>query len=161
MTPLSVLAVAVASRRAGYVFIADGQLQDWGITVVAAANSTDIAGFAQERINELKPGVVVTEKRGAGSRKGSQTQELIKAVSETASHNYVLDVSVVRPRNHASKYEEASDLAARYPELVAYLPARRRRIYEFEPRGMMIFEALALAEAVINGPPDTLAAALG
>lgn len=158
---LRVLSVAVASGRAGYVFIANGQLFDWGITVKATSSPTEIAGFVQGLINELKPDVVVTEKCGEESRKGKRSRKLIGAITKTASHNYVLDVAAPRPRQHQSKYEEAAELAKRYPEVAGYLPERKRRIFDFEPRSMIIFEALALAEAVIQGPPDTLAAAMG
>lgn len=160
-TALKVLSVAVASGRAGYVFLTPGQLGDWGITVKATSSPTEIAGFVQGLINRLRPDVVVTEDCRANSRKGRRTRKLIRAVADTASHNYVLDVSVPRPRHHQSKYEEAADLAKRYPDLVGYLPAHKRRIFDFEPRSMIVFEALALAEAAIQGPPHRLAAAMG
>ena len=66
-----------------------------------------------------------------------------------------------RPRGYQSKYDEAEALAAQYPESAVYLPKQRRRIFDFEPRSMVLFEALALADAVIKGPPTTLAAAMG
>lgn len=161
MATLRVLSVAVASGRAGYVFLVGGKLYDWGITVKGVKSGTELAGFVQTLINNLKPDVVVTEKGDAESRKGKRTRQLIRAIAETASHNYVLDVSVTRPHNFPSKYEEAEELAKRYPEIAGYLPIRKRRIFDFEPRSMIIFEALALAEQVIFGPPDALAAAMG
>ena len=66
-----------------------------------------------------------------------------------------------RPRAFQSKYEEAAHLAKQYPEVTGYLPERKRRIFDFEPRSMIIFEALALAERVIFSPPDALAAPMG
>ncbi|MEL7284559.1 MAG: Arm DNA-binding domain-containing protein [Pseudomonadota bacterium] len=93
----------------------------------------------------------------------SQAREkaLIQAIAELASHNHVLDVSVQHPRSYPSKYEEAQALAMEYPEIEGYLPKRRRRIFDFEPRSMVLFEALALANEVIKGPPTRLAAAMG
>jgi hypothetical protein len=161
MAPRNVLAVAVASGRAGYVYLSDGKLCDWGITVRAVKDPTDLAAFVQSLINDWKPDVVVTEKCDENTRKGKRTHNLIRAIAETASHNYVLDVTVARPRGFQSKYEEAAHLAKQYPEVAGYLPERKRRIFDFEPRGMIIFEALALAEQVIFGPPDALAAAMG
>lgn len=161
MAALSVLAIAVASGKVGYVYLQGGTLRDWGITVKAAKTGSDLVGFVQGLINDLKPDVVVTEDHTAGCRKGARAKRLIATLAELASHNAVLDVSVERPRNHPSKYEEAQELAARYPEIAGYLPARKRRIYDFEPRGMVLFEALALAEEVIKGPPTRLAAAMG
>lgn len=161
MAALRVLSIAVASGRAGYVYVQGSRLLDWGITVKAVKTGRELVGFVQGLINELKPDVVVTENCGAGCRKGRRTKELITSIAGIASHNEVLDVSVERPRNHPSKYEEATELAERYPDVRGYLPERKRRIFDFEPRGMVIFEAIALAEAVINGPPEKLASAMG
>jgi hypothetical protein len=159
MATLSVLAFAAASGKVGYVYLAGGTLQDWGITVKAAQNGSQLVGFAQELISSLKPDVVVTEHTGRGSRKRAHTKRLIQSLAELASHNCVLDVSVMRPRTFPSKYEEANILAASYPELMGYLPSSKRRIFDFEPRCMVLFEALALAQEVLDDPPNDLAAA--
>ena len=161
MAALRVLSVAVASGRAGYVFLVGNKLYDWGITVKGVKSATELAGFVQSLINDLKPDVVATEKCDDDSRKGKRSRKLIRTIAETASHNYVLDVSVARSRGFPSKYEEATHLVSQYPEVAGYLPERKRRIFDFEPRSMIIFEALALAEQVILGPPDALAAAMG
>jgi hypothetical protein len=161
MAALSVLAIAVASGKVGYVFLHHGRLQDWGITVKAAKNGGDLVGLVQSLINEWQPAVVVTEDCGDGCRKGDKTKRLIRSLSELASHNAVLDVSVPRPRTFQSKYEEAQVLVAKHPEIAGHLPAQRRRIFDFEPRGMVLFEALALAHEVMRGPPTKLAAAMG
>jgi hypothetical protein len=159
METLSILAIAVASGKAGYVYLSDGTLQDWGITVKAAKTCSDLVGFAQGLINDLRPDVVVTEDCGKGSRKGANTRRLIQSVAELASHNAVLDVAVPRLRRYPSKYEEVQALATRHPELAGYLPASKRRIFDFEPRSMVLFEALALAEEVKGGPLTQLKAA--
>ncbi|WP_146345634.1 hypothetical protein [Falsiphaeobacter marinintestinus] len=161
MAALKVLAVAVASGRAGYVCLDGTTLRDWGITVNAVKSTTEIAGFVQTLVNELKPDVIVTERCDEHCRKGKKAKTLIKSVAEIASHNYVLDVSVARPRNFQSKYEEAEDLVQRHPDLMGYLPKGKRRIFDFEPRGMILFEAMALAEEVLHGPPTQFAAAMG
>ncbi len=161
MAALSVLAIAVASGKVGYVFLQSGRLQDWGITVKAAGNSAELVGFVQRLIDELQPDVVVTEDCTEGCRKGKKSKSLIRSLVELASHNTVLDVSVTRPRTFQSKYEEAQSLAEAHPEIAGYLPDQRRRIFDFEPRGMVLFEALALALEVMKGPPTRLAAAMG
>lgn len=161
MAALSVLAIAVASGKVGYVFLSGGKLQDWATTTKASRSSSDIVGFVQELIRDLKPDVVVTEKRTTGCRKGQRTKILIRSIAELASHNPVLDVSVPKPRGFPTKYDEAVFLAQQHPEIAGYLPKQRRRIFDFEPRNMVLFEALALADAVIKGPPTRLAAAMG
>lgn len=161
MAALRVLSVAVASGRAGYVFLDGTQLVDWGIAVKATKTASELVAFVQKLINDLRPDVVVTEKCDEDCKKGSRAKRLIKSITELASHNYVLDVSIARPRHYLSKYEEAEDLVSRHKDIVGYLPEKRPKFYDFEPRNMIIFEALALAEAVIFGPPDRLAAAMG
>lgn len=161
MAALRILSIAVASGRAGYVFLQGTRLLDWGIAVKATKTGSDMMGFVQELINELKPDVVVTEKLTAACRKGKRAKELIRSIAELPSHNMVLDVSIERPRTFPSKYEEAQHLAGKHPEVAGYLPKRKRRLFDFEPRGMVIFEALAMAEAVASGPPEQLAAAMG
>ena len=161
MAVLRVLSIAVASGRAGYVLMQGSQLLDWGITVRAVKTGTELVGFVQELISRFQPDVVVTEVTDERSRKGTRTKSLIRSIAEIASHNAVLDVSVERPRYYPSKYEEAEVLVERYPDVRGYLPERKRRIFDFEPRGMVIFEAIALAEAVLKGPTERLAAALG
>ncbi len=161
MAALRVLSVAVATGRVGYVSLEGTQLLDWAVTTRVSKSSGDLVGFLQELINTLKPDVVVTEKCDIDCRKGSKAKRLITSITELASHNYVLDVSVPRPRSFPSKYEEAKDLVSRHPDLIGYLPEKKRRFFDFEPRNMIVFEALALAEAVIFGPPERLAAAMG
>ena len=161
MAALKVLAVAVATGRAGFVYLEGIELRDWGISIKAVRSTKNLVGYIQELINEYQPDVVVTEKCGAGCRKGKRTKSLIHAAAEIASHNKVLDVSVDRPRLFPSKYDEARDLVTRHASLAGYLPRQKRRIFDFEPRGMVLFEALAMAERVIHGPPDQLAAAMG
>ena len=117
--------------------------------------------YAQKLINTLRPGVVVTEKRTTGCRKGQRIRALIRSLAELASHNSVLDVAVMRPRRFPSKYQEDLALVDSYPEMTGYLPKQRRRIFDHEPRSMTLFEALALADQVIKGSPTQLAAAAG
>ena len=143
----SVLAIAVAAGGAAYVFLSDGQLQDWGTTVKHAKTGGDHIGFAQARISELQPEIVVTEDISAAQcRKGERVKRIISDLAALASYNGVLDVSVPRQRTYPSKYEEAAYLIAVHPELAGYLPKQKRRIFDFEPRGMIVFEALVLAK---------------
>jgi hypothetical protein len=161
MAALSVLAIAVASSKVGYVYLPGGKLQDWGVVVKVAKSSGDLVGYVQELINTLKPDVVVTEKCDNSSRKGIKSRSLIAAVAGLASHNPVLDVSIPRAQRYLSKYDEAQELAKLYLEIEAYLPANKRRIFDFEPRNMIIFEALSFADDIINRSPTQVAIAMG
>ena len=161
MAALRVLSVAVSTGRVGYTFLEGTKLLDWAVTTTVSGKASDLVGYVQELINTLKPDVVVTEKCDDDCKKGKRSKTLIRSIAELTSHNYVLDVQVPRPRSFPSKYEEAESAVKRHPDLIGYLPERKRRFYEFEPRNMIVFEALALAEEVIHGPPEKLAAAMG
>jgi hypothetical protein len=161
MAAFKVLSIAVASGRAGFVYLHNDNLLDWGVSVKAVKSTNNLVSYVQDLVNRFKPDVLVTEKCVGKCKKGKRTRHLIDAAAEIASHNPVLDVCVERPRRFQSKYEEADSFAARHHDLIGYLPKQKRRSFDVEPRRMIIFEALALAEEVLNGPPEALAAAMG
>ena len=151
MGPHRLLALAAASRRVGYVFLVDRRLLDWGISDTAGLSPAHGADAAQRWIGELEPQVVVTEKIEMAARKGARTKAIIAVMARVAAENHLYDISVRRRQAYASKYEEAIALAARYPEVAAWLP-RKRRLFDNEPRSTVLFEALALAEESLKGP---------
>lgn len=160
MAVLRILAIAAASGRVGYVYLVGGKLKDWRISGVAARSPSRAAEQTQKWINRLKPEVVVTENAEEAAQKGEKTRAIVRAIAETAEHNYVLDVSVTRSHDYANKYEEAAELAKQHPEIEAWVP-KKRRFFDNEPRNTVLFEALSLADAVMRGPSTALAAALG
>lgn len=160
MATLRVLAIAAASGRVGYVYLVDAKLKDWRISGKAARSKSAAAEMTQKWINRLKPEIIVTEKAEDAAKKGAATKAIIASIAETAAHNYVLDVSVVRQHGYVNKYEEAEALAGRYPEVRNWLPGKRR-FFDNEPRNTVLFEALSLAEKVMRGPSTALAKAMG
>ena len=78
MAALSVLAIAVASGKVGYVFLSGGKLQDWGLAYKTTQSPVALVGYVQELIEQLRPDVVVTEKLTTGCRKGQRTRTLIR-----------------------------------------------------------------------------------
>ena len=151
MAALRVLAIAVATGRVGYVFFVDDQLTDWKMSRQASKSTAQAVGVVQQWIIDLRPGVVVTEKIHAAMHKGERTKDIIDAIAEIASHNYLLDVSVPRRQDYANKYEEAAALALLYPDIMPWLP-EKRRYFDNEPRSTVLFEALSLALGVIQRP---------
>lgn len=149
MAVLRVLAIAAASGRVGYVFLVGGQLIDWQMSRLAAKSTAKAVGVVQQWINDLRPDVLVTEKIYKAKKKGQHTKEIIAAIAAIAAHNYLLDVSVQRPRDYANKYAEAAALAELYPDLKPWQP-KQRRFFDNEPRETVLFEALALGLVVIN-----------
>ena len=155
------MTIAVATNKLGYVFVINGRLQDWSTAVAPTKSTSHMVGFVQGLINDLRPDVLVTETRGERCRKGAVSQSLIQAIQELASHNAVLDVAIPRRQRFPSKYEEATALAERYPEIAGYLPKEKRRFFDYEPRNMILFEALALADDILNRSPEQMAMVMG
>ena len=144
------LAIAAATGRVGYVFFIGKHLSDWRVSEKAAKSPITAAGEAQKWINELRPDIMVTEKPGPRSRKDGKTLELNAFLARTAAQNYLLDVSAERKPERSNKYDEAKALSDRYPEMSAWLP-KKRRFYDNEPRNIVLFEALMLAEIILSG----------
>jgi len=155
-----ILACAAARRRVAYVFLVCGRVRDWRVSEKAARSPQDAAEQVQTWINELKPEVLVTERIDEGCRKSARTRAIIRAIANTAAHNPVLDVSTRHVRAYRNKYEEAEALAALHPEIRAWLPGKRR-FFDHEPRNIVLFEALALAQSVLDDPSTSLAQAMG
>ena len=154
------LACVAARRRVAYVFLVDGHVRDWRVSEKAANSPLDAAELTQVWINALTPDILVTERIDDDFRKGPRVKAIIRAIASTAAHNYLLDVSVKREQRYRNKYEEAEALASLHPEVRAWLP-RKRRFFDHEPRNIVLFEALSLAQAVLDDPSMNLAKAMG
>ena len=159
MMPLKVLALAAISDRIGFVLLHGDRVKDWQASERAAKSSIEAAAFAQERINFHRPNVVVTERLGPDNRKGEATHRLIAAMEMVAEHNPVIHVATEHHHPWPSKYEEAAALVKVYPPLKPWLPAKRR-IFDHQPRVMVIFEALSLANSIAHGGAEPIAAAM-
>ena len=150
------LAVAINKHRMGYVFLIGSQLKEWRTMTKPTNSQSEAAGAMQDLINTFKPDVVVTEK--VGDRNDLVTS-LKRSLVRTTAQNYVLDVSVPRKHQYRSKYEEASALAGMHPEIKPWVPPKRQ-FFGHEPHRMILFDALALANHVLQRPTQQLAAAM-
>lgn len=144
-----VLVLAAATGRVGYVYFVDGQPTHWGLSHKAAGSPLLAATQTEKWISLFAPEVVITERIGNRSRKGTLTKYLVAAMSDVARDASCIDLSVPRAQTYANKYEEAKFLVQRFPMLSAWLP-KRPRIWESEPRNMVLFEAVALALSFID-----------
>ncbi len=154
------LACVAARRRVAYVFLVDGKVRDWRVSEKAGKSPQDAAEQVQIWINDLRPDVLVTERVDGDFRKGPRIKALIRAIANTAAHNYLLDIAVKRERRYQNKYAEAEALADLHPEVQAWLP-RKRRFFDHEPRNIVLFEALSLAQSVLDDPATSIARAMG
>ena len=157
--PLSVLAIGANASTIGMVLLVHGELQYWQCSRAAAKSADSAEATATEWIRSFKPDVVVTEKLDGSSRKSIRTQSVIRTIAGTATALGIVSVQVLRPREHKNKYEEAVSLATRHPVIKPWLPARR--FYDPEPKNVVLFEALALAEAAGRNFAVRIATALG
>lgn len=160
MTALRLLAVAAISRHVAYVFFVGNRLMDWAISDRASDTPEAAAKAVAQWIEDLAPSAIISERPDTAERKGDRTRRLLTAIGETAQNSGRLHVAVSRTQAFPNKYAEAAFYAARYPELLPWLP-EKRLFYENEPRNPILFEAVALADSVLRDPTTELAKALG
>jgi hypothetical protein len=149
MEPNRVLAVAAATGRIGIVFLIGNRLMDWQISGKAAKSPDLAARYAATLIQSHRPDVFITEKIDVARNKGDHAKALIASMAAVAAEHELLDIAVERPHDFPNKYAEAAKLIERYPEIAAWQP--RRRFFDNEPRNTVLFEALALAQAALDG----------
>jgi hypothetical protein len=151
---LRVLAIAAATGRIGMVFLIGGELMDWRLSRNASRSPALAASQTAAWIEELRPDVCITERDAEDLNQGPTLAAADSPRSKVTSADAPLsDISVLRRQPHDNKYEEAENLAERFPELKAWVP-RKRRIWESEPRQILLFEALALALTVLDDPDE-------
>lgn len=160
MTRYRLMAFAVAGRRIAYVMFVGTDLVTWQVSRRLRGSDRSRTDILTEWIEDFGPDAVVCERLGDNSRKGRLARRSLKAISALCSDRYILQVAVPRIQTHANKYAEAAELTARYPDLGPWCP-KQPRFFEQEPPNVLIFEALALALAVLEDPTPTLAQALG
>jgi hypothetical protein len=157
--PLSVLAIGANASTVGMVLLVHGELQYWQCSRDAAKSADNAESTTTEWIRSFHPDVVVTEKVDNGSRKSERTQGVIRTIAGTATALGIVSVQVLRPHEYKNKYEEAVALARRHPTIKPRVPSRR--FYDPEPKNVVLFEALALAEVAERNFAARIAAALG
>lgn len=135
---------AAASSKFAFVYLVDGELFDWGISVKASAGVDEAFSQAVAWIGFYHPDVVVTESITYATRKGDHSKSLIKSIEGAASHKDVHHVSIARRSTYPNKYKQAAALAEEFPQIAPWLPPERE-IWEKEPRNIILFEALGLA----------------
>lgn len=151
--PPRLMAVAAATQRIGFVCIQDGKVIDWAMSRAASRSPKKAAKRLRGWIANTKPDAVITERLDKNTRKGAHARDIIEALAREAEHHELYDISVVRKRRFANKYEEAAAYAARFREVAHLLPSRPR-LWQSEPKKMIYFEAIALALAVIDPQPE-------
>lgn len=160
MAALRILSIAAATGRIAYVYLIGDRLMDWRISDKGSASPDDARVITRKWIEALEPDVVVIERPSKSTRKGDNTKHLIDAIAEAAEDSNVLDVRVEREQHYENKYAEAAALAVHYPELLPWVP-KKRRFFDNEHRNTVLFEALALAQTILSNPAVSIGKAMG
>ncbi len=149
----SVLAVAVASGAASWVYLVDGDLKDWEMWREQTANHAKARSLLRNLMARYEPDTVVTEDPDRNCAKSGNALKLLQVLAQDARDQAPHHVRVVRGRNSQTKYDEAKDLSRRFPALAAYLPDEPK-LSKREERRLIIFEALSLALAASEASPE-------
>lgn len=144
---IRVISVAAASGKIGMVFLVDGNLMDWELSVKSSRASDEAAEKMRKWIEFYSPDLVITEKITLQTRKSKLTQSVIAAMAQVGQAARCQWIERERVQTFGNKYQEAAELAARYPQISNWAP-KERKIWMPEARSTMFFEALAMADQV-------------
>ena len=144
---LNVLSVAVASGKIGYVFTSDGEVRDWGLSLVASRSPEAGQAKVNEWIEFYGPQLVITEKLSPHTRKSGRTIRNIEAVADAAQNADCHHIEVEHIQHHQNKYMEIEYLARKYPVLENW-KVPPRKVWESEAKQTVIWEALAFVDGM-------------
>jgi len=151
---ICVLAIDPSTRGFGFAVLeGPNRLIDWGVKETKTDKNRRTLKIIAELIDQYEPSVIVLEDyAGKGSRRCLRVAELIDEISKLAVRRKVKVRSISRADLRQSfadsgartKYEIATAIAKRFPELAPRLP-RFRKPWMSEDYRMSIFDAVALA----------------
>lgn len=100
-------------------------------------------------INDYEPDIIVSEDPKSANRKGVKQRAILEQIACIAESNAAMNILVVRRRVFKNRYMHAAALAERFRS-VKHLVPKEPPIWMPEPRKMIYFEALAMAEQVFD-----------
>src|SRR6266478_5960595 len=151
---ICVLAIDPSTRGFGFAVL-EGQnrLIDWGVKETKVDKKRRSLKLIEDLIDRYQPSVIVVEDYdGKGSRRCTRIQGLINDISKLASKKKVRVKSFSRIKvkqafsesGASNKYDIATAIAGRFPELAPRLP-RFRKPWMSEDYRMSIFDAVGFA----------------
>jgi len=140
-----ILALAARYGRIAYVYIRNGQPRDWALSCKGYKTTGNAASATGAWIAKFDPDVVIIEDPTTIKRKGRNTRARLVSMVRVAEQSSALVAKAQRVQNHRNAYLEAKALAEAFPQMADKLP--ERRFFDTEPRNLVYFEALALAQA--------------
>ena len=150
---ICVLAIDPSTRGFGFAILeGPNRLIDWGVKETKTDKNKKTLKLVADLIERYQPRVIVVEDySGKGSRRCRRVRELIEDISKLAAKRKIKIKSFSRVKvkqaffesGALNKYEIASAIAKRFPELAPRLP-RFRKPWMSEDYRMSIFDAVAL-----------------
>ena len=140
-----ILVLAARYGRIAYVYIKNGQPKDWALSCKGYRTGRNAAALAGNWIAKFDPDVVIIEDPATIKRKGRNTRSRLRSMLRVAERSSAMVAKAERVQNHKNAYLEAKALAETYPQIAGKLP--QRRFFDTEPRNLVFFEALALAQS--------------
>jgi hypothetical protein len=157
VTEKRILAVDPNYRGFGYViFEGPDRLIDWGVRHVLGDKNNDCLRVVSQLIGLYHPDILVLEDVDAkGCWKRPRARELLKTLESRGTARGLTVRRIARERVRraflvrgiTNKSQMARSIAARFPELVPYLPPGRKS-WMSEDLKLAIFDAVAMAFAL-------------
>ena len=144
-TDARILALAARFGRIAYVYIRNGVPVDWALSCKGAKSSRNAAATSGEWIAKFEPDVIIIEDPTTVRRKKAIVALVLRAMVRVAENSPAMVVKTQRVQHFKNKFNEADAWVAAFPKLSSKQP-RRRRLWDPEPRNLVFFEALSLAE---------------
>lgn len=136
------MGIAIGSGKIGFAYLVDGELMDWKLSIEGSRSEDSAYALSAKWIGYYQLDALVFEDPES-SRRGAHAKLLHAAVARAAAEAKVDIILAQREQLAPNKYAEAAMLADEFPQLAAWLPDKRR-LWEKEPRNIILFEALAL-----------------
>ena len=140
-----VLALAARFGRIAYVYLINGVPVDWALSCKGAKSGRNAAAVTGEWLAKFDPDVVIIEDAKTVRYKKAKTKSLLRSMETVAKRSPAMVVTTQRVQHFDNKFDEAQAWVTAFPKLAPKQP-KRRRLWDPEPRNLVFFEALALAE---------------
>lgn len=146
-----VLSLAVRRGQVGMIYFENRDVKDWHMSKKAGRSPDDAQEVLKEWIDTFVPHVVISQNPDcAGAKKGA-TIDILRRILDVISDAHLMDIIVTKAKHgFRDMYEEAEHLAKKYPKLTRLVP-QRPKFWMTEPRRLVYFEALAMADQVFEG----------
>ncbi len=140
-----ILVLAARYGRIGYVYIKNGQPKGWLLSCKGYRTAREAATLTGSWIAKFDPDVVIIEDPKSAKRKGRKTKSRLRSMLRIAERSPAMVAKTRRIQQFRNAYLEANALAEMFPQMANKLPVRK--FYDTEPRNLVLFEALSLAQS--------------